>query len=146
MALRDAYVCVDACTSLYVWASVCLPLRCLAVFVGLCIFVYLCSRSSPACVYGFHCGCILHGVLVSICLAVCLRVFLCLPISLHLCSAVPGGLSWCVGFVCVRLCHMDPFPLCTTPVCLWMEADRSFSSLRKMMGLEIQVRLESSPF
>ena len=123
--------------------SVCLGLSMSASCISHCVclslhFVYLCSRSTPVCVYGFRCGCILCGVSVSVCLTVCFRVSLCLPISLHLWSAVPGGLSWCVGFVCVCPCRVDPFPLCITPICLWMEADQLFSSLRKMMGLEIQ--------
>ena len=74
----------------------------LSLFLGLCIFVYFCSLSSPACVYGFRCGCISRGVLLSVCLTACLRVSLCLLINLHLWSAVPG-VSFAVWVLCVRV-------------------------------------------
>lgn len=104
---------------------------CLSVFA---LFVYLCSRSSPACVWvslWMH----FAWCFVPVCLTVCFRVSLCLPISLHLWSAVPGGLSWCVGFVCVCPCRVDPFPLCITPICLWMEGPVIFKLGGKIDGL-----------
>ena len=94
----------------------------LSLFFGLCIFVYFCSLSSPACVYGFSCGCISRGVLLSVYLTACLRVSLCLLINLHLWSAVPG-VSFAVWVLCVRVHVTWILSLFVSPlfVCGWMQ-------------------------
>ena len=137
MALCFAYLCVDACTGLYVWASLCLPLVSLTVFVCLCI-LYICVLDQLPCVcmgFAVDAFCVVFR-----CLYVSLYVLgsLCAFPSVCTCDQLSLGVSLGVWVLCVCPCRVDPFPLCITPICLWMEADQLFSSLRKMMGLEIQ--------
>ena len=127
--------CVHPCKRIYMglcMSASCIS-HCLLAFAFLYIFVLY---HLPRVCMGFAVDAFR---VVFCCLCVSLRVLgsLCACSSICTCDQLsPGSLSLCGFCVCASMSR-GSFPSCITPVCLWMEADWSFSSLGKMMGLDV---------
>lgn len=122
MALCFAYLCVDACTGLYVWASLCLPLVSLTVFVCLCI-LYICVLDQLPCVcmgFAVDAFCVVFR-----CLYVSLYVLgsLCAFPSVCTCDQLSLGVSLGVWVLCVCVRVVLILSLFVSPlfVCGWKQ-------------------------